>query len=149
SAGAERAYLDAMTIQKQLITDVPKTPDYQADLARTHLGLGQLRLSDKRYSDAEAELTKALGIWEKLVRIYPESAEFATDVGNACINLRAITRSPGNYRIALAPLDNIVRIYASQTQNDKEPALRQAAFQAYWTRAEARTNHALFSEALL
>jgi tetratricopeptide (TPR) repeat protein len=146
---AESAYQEAYRIQKQLCDELPNTSDYQADLARTHLGLGRLRLEDKRYNDAETELTKALAIWEKLARNYPESAEFALDVGNACINLRAITSSPGNYRIALAPLDNIVSIYASHAKISQEPALRQAAFQAYWTRAEARTTHALFSEALL
>ncbi len=146
---AESAYEDALKIQMQLTVDVPKTPDYQADLARMYNGRGLLRKNQEQYELAEKDLMQALAIWEKLQKDYPESVEFAQGVAATLINLRALMRSPGVIRIALAPLDRIIGIYESHALIQQQPVLRQALLGAYWTRAEARTAHALFSEAML
>lgn len=148
-AAAATAYQEAAKIQQQLTIDVPQTADYHAQLGRSHQGLGMLHLQEKRFDRAEAEFTEALRIWVKLQKEHPTSAEVAGDVGSAMINLRAVTRLSPGYRLALTPLDGAIAVLASHANIDQHPSLREALFQSYWTRAEARTSHALFTEALL
>src|SRR5262249_29702394 len=56
---AEAVYRDARTIQKQLVTDFPKVPDYQNDLAGTLVNLARLHRQRREFDAAVALLEEA------------------------------------------------------------------------------------------
>ncbi|MCI0681462.1 MAG: protein kinase [Gemmataceae bacterium] len=145
-ADAAKAYQAALAMQKQLTQEKTDTPRYWADLARSYNGVGGLHLKQNKEAEAEADFSRALEIWEKLQAERPESAEFARGIAATCENLRVLSRSPGNYRVALAPLDRVIGVYAAAVQARPEPALKHALFHSHWARAEARTAHALGME---
>ncbi len=148
SAQAETAYQDALKAQRQLAGELPDVPHYQADVARTREGLGRLRLNQRQADRAEAELGQALEIWIRLQQLYPEEIEFAKGLAATCINLRSVTRIPGNHKIPLEPLNRAVGVYDKPGALPKVPEMRQALYQCRWTRAEARTTHGQYAEAL-
>lgn len=145
---AERAYHDAIEIQKKLVADKRDVLRYPVDLAGSYNNLGLLRMDQRQNAEAEKAFTQALEIWEEMQKKYPESAECARGIADACTNLRALTRSSATYQIALEPLDRVIGVYATVVRTGTEPALKLALFHAHWARAEARTAHELFDGAI-
>jgi tetratricopeptide (TPR) repeat protein len=79
-AEAERAYRDALALQKQLAAEFPARPDFRLELARSHNNLGLLLSSTGRLKEAETAYREALALWKQLAADYPTHPEFRQEL---------------------------------------------------------------------
>jgi serine/threonine protein kinase/Flp pilus assembly protein TadD len=64
---AEKHLAQSVAIQNEVVADVPKVPQYRAELAYAHLDLGDLLLAGSRPADAEEHYRQAMGHLTRLV----------------------------------------------------------------------------------
>jgi eukaryotic-like serine/threonine-protein kinase len=86
SPEAEENYNKALAIQLKLTADFPELPDYQADLGRTYVQLGNLYRDKKDLVEAFGQHKKALDVWKPLVAGRPKVAEYRHNLAIAHYN---------------------------------------------------------------
>ncbi len=77
---AERDYGQALTVRKQLAADFPSRPEFQHDLAQSHLYRGNLLHTVGRMKEAEQDYDQALTILKQLAANFPFRPEFRQDL---------------------------------------------------------------------
>lgn len=96
---AEKAYLAALDVQKELVQKQPTEPRYQADLAGIHHSIGRLlttRMTTSmagRMPDAEKAHVEARRIRRELAREYPEMPEYQFNLAQSHHQLGTLYRS--------------------------------------------------------
>jgi serine/threonine protein kinase len=86
SAEADENYNKALAIQLKLTADFPNLPDYQADLGRSYVQLGNLYRDKKDLLEAFNYYKKAVGVWKPLVADKPKVAEYRHNLAIAHYN---------------------------------------------------------------
>jgi serine/threonine-protein kinase len=149
AAKAVLAYQEALRILDKLANDRPGVPQYQGDQARVFNNLGLAHVDDKQTDKAEHAFLQARTIWEKLHREQPQATEWALGLSRTCANLGNLARLVGNlptglecYTKAIEPLEMM------RAEKRLSASGQQSLRNAYWKRAELRTQLARHDEAL-
>jgi tetratricopeptide (TPR) repeat protein len=69
---ALQAYREVLALRQAMVRERPSDPTARRDLGRTHLALAKSLLSQERLSEAIAELRRARGVLQPLVREHPD-----------------------------------------------------------------------------
>jgi serine/threonine protein kinase/tetratricopeptide (TPR) repeat protein len=99
---AEREYLRALTLLRELVRDFPSTPDYRLDLGNVFLNLEQLYGFLKRPDDARHASDEGFTILEALVREHPTNDYYANAFAKLCSNRVGLLQAEGDVDGALA-----------------------------------------------
>ena len=94
---AEKAYLDALVIQKKLTDEHPSVPAYQSDLASSSNGLAILYSYLGRNAEAEKAYLDALTLRKKLAAEHPSVADFLSHLAWNHNNLAELYRDTGRH----------------------------------------------------
>jgi eukaryotic-like serine/threonine-protein kinase len=77
---AEQAYLQAISVQKQLVAESPGELAPERELARNYSNLGMVLKKANRFQDAEAAMREGLALRERVAESLPDSVETQRDV---------------------------------------------------------------------
>jgi len=115
-ADAIQSLVEAIAILERLAHDQPTVIEYQRNLAKSHLGYGNLLIGTGRPAEALKPHLKALGIRERLVLENPTVTEYQSDLAishHHIGNLLSVTGQPAEslkeHRRALAIRERLAR----------------------------------------
>jgi tRNA A-37 threonylcarbamoyl transferase component Bud32/tetratricopeptide (TPR) repeat protein len=91
AAAADKAYVNAVRIQQELVSKNPDNAEYQRELARSYYNRGILRYSVKNFQDSEADFRAAIQRLEALAAKDADSAS-SQDLARACNDLAILLR---------------------------------------------------------
>src|SRR5262249_10816969 len=84
---ATEQFRQAIELLTKLAADYPAAPQYRAELARSHHGLGNLHKARGERSAAEESFRQALDVQSKLSADFPEVPQFRADLAEIHRNL--------------------------------------------------------------
>jgi serine/threonine-protein kinase len=97
---AERAYTEALAIQKQLAADFPSRPEFRRELAISYNNLGVLLMDTGRFKEAETAHTEVLAILKQLAVDFPTRTEFRQELAAGHNNLGRLFKNTGRLKEA-------------------------------------------------
>lgn len=86
---ADRAFRTALAIHDQIHNEYEQIPEYQLKLCDDYLSLAHLLYDQKQFAASKATLLTALGLQEALVRQFPMSSTYHSNLSHILNNLGA------------------------------------------------------------
>jgi tetratricopeptide (TPR) repeat protein len=87
---AEKAYHEAIAIQRQLSEAAPGEPTYAQDLGKSLYKLGELYFNVARHSQSEKSYQETMAIQRKLAKTYADVPDYQNDLAQTLINVGAL-----------------------------------------------------------
>ena len=119
---AERAYNDALRLQRGLLSENPKNAVYQQELARTSYNRGILHYDMRRMEDSDADFREAIRLLEPLAQENPDSAP-AQELARVYNNLGTLLRQEKRLAEGREFYERALTIHERLTK--KDPANRE------------------------
>jgi serine/threonine protein kinase len=107
---AEQDYDQALSIYKQLVTELPNQPDYRQGLAISHNNRGNLLRDTGRPKEAEQDFDQALSIYKELAADFPNRPEFRQGLAMSYNGRGLLLRATGRLQEAEQDYDQALRI---------------------------------------
>jgi serine/threonine-protein kinase len=146
---AEAAYLKAVKILEEISRAKPPVPEFQNELANSHLSLGILFNTRGRLNEAEAAIRKAQEIWDKLVIESPNVIEFRLGLGTSYCQLGDVLSARSQFEAALPCYSQAIHSLEPKTGQEKPIGRpKQVLYEAYGGRGLALNKLARYSDAL-
>jgi serine/threonine protein kinase len=82
----KEAYLQAMALFEELMTEYPAEPRYQAELAAVHMALASLQCAPS----AEQNIRRAIALWDRLAAERPEDPAYRESLAGAYLGLGSL-----------------------------------------------------------
>src|SRR5439155_1384478 len=92
-AGAERAFKEAIKINKELANARPDVPDFQGGLSVSWMQLGEVHKAQQDWDGAEAAFNEAMEINKKLAEAHPDLADFQLDLSASLERLGGVRQA--------------------------------------------------------
>jgi serine/threonine protein kinase/tetratricopeptide (TPR) repeat protein len=104
------AYGDAITQEKQLVTDFAMRPDFQQDLATSQARLGEVLAATNQPEEAKAAYRAAVRSWQRLVGDFPRRPEFRQQLADCHLYLGHQLRKTGGPKEAETAYRNALKV---------------------------------------
>jgi tetratricopeptide (TPR) repeat protein/tRNA A-37 threonylcarbamoyl transferase component Bud32 len=135
---AQEAYHQAIKIQEQLVAEVPGSPEYQQELARTSYNLAILYRETDRLAEAEGLFQEAIDRLQKLVERHDARADLRQELARAHLNLGPVLRSTGRATLAIESYGKAIELLQKLAAADaRRPDYRYELAVAHTNRGNA------------
>jgi serine/threonine protein kinase len=137
---AEQDFNAALDIHKQLAADFPARPEFRQELARTHLGRGNLLRATARPAEAEKDYDAAVGIQKQLAADFPTRPEFRQDLARSHLNRGNLMKDMGRLKEMEQDYDAAVGIQKQLAADfPNQPEFRQDLGMSHTNRGNLRS----------
>jgi serine/threonine protein kinase len=119
AAAADKAYVNAIRLQQDLIHANAENRDYQRELARTHYNRGILRYSIEDFKDSEADFRAAIQILQPLAAKDPSPAA-SQELARAYNNLATLLRQNDRVDEAKELYERAISVHQQIAKADPE-----------------------------
>jgi tetratricopeptide (TPR) repeat protein/predicted Ser/Thr protein kinase len=126
--GAEKAATQALKIRTELVAAHPKNRFFRHDLASSFNNLGLLRLPfPGRRPQAVQDFEKAIALFDKLAKEFPDEPKYVLELAKACSNLGGVLTHMSRFADAekaflpaVADLNELVKKYPNESDFTRE-----------------------------
>src|SRR5262245_3040802 len=123
---AEEDYVQALSIQKQLMAEFPTRPEFRRELARSYLNQGIVLLTTGRLQEAGQNFDHALTMFKQLVADFPAQPDLRSQLASIYGNLATPHRQQGNWGAAkVLRLECRPHLLTALKANPRHPTYRQ------------------------